>query len=238
MMFTLKRFFVVAAIAVVPLVLAGCAEESAEEEGEEGTEPAQEQTTSAKNDLLLAASSPFEDLTEFAEAGDAAGMGRAFSDGSERIAKARAELSATERDQLDALLADLDEARKAGDNEAVMLLSIDTYRAIISSLDESALAVPKAVSMLDYVGFKLNAVTGLDEPDWAVIEEVVQEGADLWLSIQGRVTERGLRDAMDTAIEGMQEGLEAQDALMVGFAARVDLDLVDLLEGYFEQGAE
>ncbi|ARA92811.1 hypothetical protein AWN76_006290 [Rhodothermaceae bacterium RA] len=189
---------------------------------------------SPANDTLLAAASPFEDLTEFAEAGDVRGMERALASIKQHLPSAKAVLGDTPKAYLDSLVTDIEEAFGNGEYRTVALLAVEAYRTLISALDESAMVVPKAVSLLDYAGFKLHVLAGADAPDWDLMQRVVQEADGFWNSIEGQIDEKGLRDAMNTAIQGMKEALSARDARLMAFAARVDLDLVDLLETYFE----
>lgn len=211
---------------------------------QQGQGPTQtKQTSSAlpvnpNNETLLEVASPFEDLTEFAEAGNTSGIAEAFASIMQRVPSAQAILEPAPSEHLDSLVIAIDEARSAGENMAVALLAVEAYRTLISSLDESALVVPKAVSLLDYAGFKLHVLAGVASPDWVLIQEVVQEADGFWKSIETRIDEKGLRDAMNTTMSGMHDAYSARNARMMAFAAQVDLDLVDLLEGYFETHAQ
>ena len=195
--------------------------------------PASPPTETPHNNALLAAASPFEDLTEFAEAGDTAGMRRALTLFDARAEAARAALSSSAGRQLDSLVAEARSRREAGDHAGVALASVEAYRVLIDGLDEAGLTVPKAVSLLDYVGFRLHVLAGATAPDWTAMEQTVGDARRIWSQIEGRVDDPGLRDAVQTAVEGMGEAVAAHDARWAAFAASVDLTLVDLLEGYF-----
>lgn len=62
-----------------------------------------------------------------------------------------------------------------------------------------------------------------------------QSALQIWVAIKSRVTDKGLCDAVDVAIEGMNRACTSQNADMSLFAAQVDLAVVDLLEANFEK---
>jgi hypothetical protein len=94
--------------------------------------------------------------------------------------------------------------------------------------------VPVQVSLLDYAGFKLKVLLHAKSPDWAVLRKTTEEASRHWTALESRVPDKGLRDAVNTMITGMNKAITAKNAEMAVFAAQIDLALVDLLEGYFE----
>jgi hypothetical protein len=50
-------------------------------------------------------------------------------------------------------------------------------------------------------------------------------------AISSKVCEKGLRDAFDSVIRGLGDAAKLENLPMLRFAAQIDLDLVDLLEG-------
>lgn len=195
---------------------------------------------SPANDALLAAASPFEDLTEFAEAGDTPGMDRALSQFKQHAEAARTALPAGARIRLDSLVTTIDTSRAAGDRPAVAIGAVEAYRVLIENLDESALAVPRAVSMLDYAGFRtvvLANAAAKGNADWPALAATAREARGFWSSIEGRIDDTALTDAMNTSIAGMEEAAAQKDARLARLAGQVDLDLVDLLEHHFEHAA-
>ncbi len=225
-------------ISLLTFGLLGLAACSAPDRAAESGGASQPESPGAqKNEVLLAASSPFEDLAEFATAADEAEMDRTLAVIEDEASLTRSALDAAGRERFDALLSALRAAREAGDYTAVALGSVDAYRVLVEGFDDAALTVPKAVSLLDYVGFRLHILAGAKSPDWTAIEETTEEARGLWANLEGQVEHKGLRDAMNTTIGGLAQAVEARDALMTRFAAQVDLDLVDLLEGYFEDSA-
>ena len=187
------------------------------------------------NALLLNAASPFEDLTEYAEAGNQAGMDQAVAAYHREAGSLRALLTPHAGQRLDALTSQIEQARAAGDDHAVAVHAVEAYRVLIEALDQKTLVVPAEVSLMDYAGFKLGVQTRAAQPDWTTMQATADETRRFWSPIEPRVQDTALRDAINTTIRGMEQATRAQDLRMTAFAAQVDLDLVDLLEHYFER---
>lgn len=115
------------------------------------------------------------------------------------------------------------------------MYAVDSYKAISEELDTSTLKIPKEVVILDYIGFKLLALLKQQNVDWNLIKITSNEGVSQWENIKIQTSDKPLRNVMDTAIQGIQVAVNSKNMDMLRFAAQVDLDLVDLLEGYFEK---
>jgi len=189
---------------------------------------------SQSNEILLAAASSFEDLTENALTGNQKGMQLALEAYNEQAEKVSKVLSPKARQDIELRVAAIQKAKQQADNEAVALNSVEAYRMLIESLDTGSLRVPVQVSLLDYAGFKLKVLLHAKSPDWSVLLKVAEEARRHWTAIESRVYDKGLRDAVNTMITGMNKATAAKNYEMAVFAAEVDLALVDLLEGYFE----
>jgi hypothetical protein len=189
---------------------------------------------SRSNEVLLSASSPFEDLTENALTGNKKGMQSALKAYDKQAVKVSKVLSPKARHDIELLVATIKKAEQRADNESVALNSVEAYRTLIESMDTSSLVVPVQVSLLDYTGFKLEVLLHAKSPDWSVIRKTAVEARQHWTAIESRVSDNGLRDAVNTMITGMNKATTAENADMAVFAAQIDLALVDLLEGYFE----
>lgn len=105
--------------------------------------------------------------------------------------------------------------------------SVGAYLVLIESLDRISLQVPVQVSFLDYAGFKTRALLHKSEVDWSSIQSTVNEAQQHWNAIEPRVMDKGLRDAVNTAMEGMKKASAGRNTDMADFAAQVDLALVD-----------
>ena len=193
------------------------------------------QARTSKNTTLLGATSPFEDLTEAAMEKDAAGIATALRAVDAKAAAVRKALPAAAAGTYDGLLAAIHRAVEAGEHHAIAMSAVDAFRLLLDNLEPKGLVVPREVLLLDSVGFRLHVLEAAPEADWEAIGKSVAEGAAWWAATRPKVARVALRDAMDTAIRGLQEGEKTKNLPLLHFAAQVDLDLVDLLEGYFER---
>jgi len=226
-----KMILSLAAFGVLSLTACSKSDQSSERV----TQTAQPSQMQQENEILTASASLFEDLTEFAVAANTPEMDRALQAIEERSGITRPILDYARREKFDSLLARIRAGREAGAYTEVALNSVEGYRFLVEGLNDEVLTVPKAVSLLDYAGFRLSVLASSQTPDWAAIRITTDEARAFWTTIAGRVERKGLNDAMNTTITGIESAVEAQDARMTVFAARVDLDLVDLLESYFDE---
>ena len=190
---------------------------------------------SGRNQVLLAAASPFEDLTEFALAADTRGMQQALKAYGEQAAAVNKVLSAPARQEMASLLAAIRRAESKGANQEVALNSVEAYRVLVESLDPNGLVVPIPVAKLDYVGFRLKVLLAASPPDWAAIQTTSEAAGRYWHELEPQVSDKGLHDAVKTVIAGLSQATRGENPEMAAFAAQMDLALVDLLEGYFER---
>lgn len=179
--------------------------------------------------------SPFEDLTEFALRANEEGVRRALTDIDRRADTIRSALDSGGRRAFDSLLSKLRTAQSSRRYPEIAIHAVEGYRLLVDGLDEDALVVPKAVALLDYCGFRLTVLASSATPDWSALQATADETSGFWRSIEARIENRGLKDAMRTVVGGIETAARAHDLRMIAFAAQVDLDLVDLLESYFEE---
>ena len=189
---------------------------------------------SKSNAVIFNAMSPYEDLTEYA-----------LAEKNQKITESLASLKGL-LDNLNVVLSKktikilinkhekMKLAEKNADFPKIALLAVDSYKVISEELDESQLEVPKQVVILDYVGFRIHALLKQKKINWDLIANTVDVGITQWKSIKGKVTNRKLKDSMNTTIYGLKKASDSKNIDMLSFAAQIDLDLVDLLEGFFE----
>lgn len=198
----------------------------------------QPQVNLGPNQVLLAATSPFEDLTESALANNPRGMQQALKAYGDQAAAVDQVLSPPARQEMASLIARIRQAEQKGDNQSVALNAVEAYRVLVESLDPNGLVVPIQVSRLDYSGFKLKVLLAATPPDWSAIQKTVEEVEGQWYALEPRVGDKALRDAVKTVIAGLNQATSASNLEMAVFAAQMDLAVVDLLEGYFERAAK
>lgn len=181
---------------------------------------------SDNNELILSASSPFEDMTELAISGDAKGIERSLWAYESQAGKVESLLSTAMREKLGALVADIRKENKQGNLDAIALQSGEAYMTLIKALDSGSLTVPKEVSLLDYAGFRFQALLHARPADWQALREAGEQAQKNWNSIKSRVSDKGLVDTMDVTIKGMNKAYGSRNVDMAIFAAEVDLAAV------------
>jgi len=186
------------------------------------------------NIILFDAMSPYEDLTEYALVQDKAEVEKTIVSLDELVKKIKGVLTKKAILNLNDNIEKIKIASKNDDFPQIALLAVDSYKTISEELDASMLEVPKEVVILDYVGFKVHALLKQQNVDWDLIAKTVNEGVSQWENIRGKVSDKGLYDVMNTAIAGLKDATKSKNIDMLRFAAQVDLDLVDLLEGFFQ----
>lgn len=187
------------------------------------------------NVALLAGASPFEDMTESALNNDAAGVDKALKAYLQHSARVDAALSADQRQGLETRIDAIGKARGAGDFSGVALNAVEAYGTLVAALQPQGLKVPVQVSNLDYAGFKLKVLMHGTASDWSGARAGAQQADADWSAIKADVAGNpGLLDAMNVAVDGMNQATASENREMGAFAAEVDLALVDLLEVHFE----
>ena len=123
---------------------------------------------SKDNHTLLRASSPFEDMVEFALAKNDASITKSLTTADNAAAAVRDALPTTAAAQFDTLLQAIHKAVTAKEHHSVATSAVEVFHLLIDNLDASSLTVPKEVSLLDYAGFKLHVLAAAPQPDWVL----------------------------------------------------------------------
>lgn len=188
----------------------------------------------SRNDILLASTSPFEDLAEFALAKDTAAITKALGEADGHVAGVRKVLPAAAATQFDTRVKAVHQSVTDKQYQDLAMNSVEIFRLLLDNLDAKGLDVPREVLLLDYVGFKLHVLEAAPQTDWDAVRKTVEDGVGWWNATKPKINQIALTDAMDSTIRGLQEGAKTQNQALVHFAAQLDLDLVDLLEVFFE----
>jgi hypothetical protein len=130
-------------------------------------------------------------------------------------------------------IAGIEAALGQGDMTGVELAAVEAYRELEQEMNVVDRVAPIEVSMLDYSGFKLSALAKAKTLDWAAIQVAANEAKGFWSELQPNVTKGGLKDLMNTIHAGLEEAVQRQNVAQLAFAAKLNLDAVDLLEGHF-----
>lgn len=180
------------------------------------------------NESIRAAAEPFELLTEQAFSADWAAIDKLIGDA--RTAVSRATLAVPARSQLDRRLAAVSAARSARDRVALALAAVEGYRELVQAQDPATAHPPVAVSLLDYAGFRFDALAQAPAPDWAEMARSVDFARSQWQSVSARVPSKAMPGVMSEALSGMAHAVERKDVAFARSAAATELALVDLLE--------
>lgn len=183
-----------------------------------------------ENEVLLGAMSPFEDIVEFALAGADSDISKALAAADRQAAGVKTVLTASAAAQFSALLADLHRAVKDKAHHQTASNAVATFRLLVDNLQAKSLKEPKEVALLDYAGFNLRILAAAPSPRWQDIHKTAGEAARWWATIKPQISQKGLRDAFDTTIRGLNDAVKQENLPMLRFAAQIELDLVDLLE--------
>jgi hypothetical protein len=187
------------------------------------------------NRIILSAASIFEDMSDAALSADKAGLQRALQSYDGQSGKVEKILPLEKRRVLKASVAEIGKAVSQRDYVAVALEAPEVYRTLIESLDRKVLKVPAEVSLMDYAGFKLRALLNAKSGDWKQMRDVASEAEKNWSAIKSSVKNKSLRDAVETAVEGIKSSSVSKNSEMALFAAKINLALIDLLETYFDK---
>lgn len=192
----------------------------------------------SRNAILQSGSSPFEDLSELAVAGDWKGVDAAMKK-VESLERATVNaLAPMPRKQFESQLAAIRGSHKNRDGYSLALQAAETYRTLVVAQAAGSLTVPLEVSLLDYVGFKVTALLSRPTPDWQAVQATTIEGIQFWTALKGRVRDTSLQTLSTTTLDGLAGAAKAGDRTTAQFAAKVALDLVDVLENYFSTVAK
>lgn len=181
---------------------------------------------------LIDTAGHFETITEQAYTKTKDELLALLMKGETAVASVSGNLSADGKAALDAAVKDLRAALAEGTPSRIAVSSVEAYRALVNEVS-TAHPVPKQVSLLDYAGFKVQALAQDGTIDWAEIGRTLDFADTTWNEIAARITDTTLRDQFADSLIGLRNAAQAQDKDRLLQAATVELDLVDSLEGYF-----
>ena len=187
------------------------------------------------NDTLLKATGPYEDLVAPALAKNDKGVAKLLAAADQQAAGVKKVLPADAGKQFDTLLQTIHKAADTKDGLAVAQNALVVFRLLVDNLKVDALKIPKEVSLLDWAGYQLQVLAAAGTPDWDAMSKVAAAADGWWKAIAKKVSDKNLRATVNSTMLGLQQSTHEKNLSMVKFAARIDLDLVDLLEGAFKK---
>ena len=193
------------------------------------------QAAAKANAILLRATSPYEDMVGFALAKNTERMTKALAAADKSAAGVKAVLPASAVSKFDNLVQAIHQSATSNNHYQVAASAVDVFRLFIDNLQADGLKEPREVSLLDWAGFKLHVLAAAGQLDWEAMRNVVADAASWWEAIKAKIADKGLRDAFNSTIRGLQTASKTENLPMLNFAAQMDLDLVDLLEAHFKR---
>jgi hypothetical protein len=230
-----SRRWLPASIAASLLLLAtGCGRQPAQAQaaGESDLTPAaiRAADANARNDVLLASAEPFEALTEQAFTASWPQMDSLIADARAAATNAKRVLPSPLDANIDRQAAAIEASRQSGDRSGLALASVETYRRLVEAQDPAVLQVPVAVSLLDYAGFRYDALAQARVVDWKAMDEAARFAGDQWQSLAPTMRSKALPGVMTESIRGMSVAAKRRDPVLARSAAATELALVDLIE--------
>jgi hypothetical protein len=225
------RWLFAPAVAAV-LITAGCnrpASEAAAGHAPASRPPAAN-AESPGNAILRNSAEPFEALTEQAFTASWPEVDGLIADARSASARARGILPGAAATILDARLAAIAAARQAQDRPGLALAAVETYRHLIQAQDAATAQVPIAVSLLDYTGFRYDALAQAPRVDWAAMEQSARFAGAQWRALEPTIASPALRGVMPQSIDAMSAAIRQRDLPFARSAVATELALVDLLE--------
>jgi len=208
------------------LFLNGCQQQAAiPERNESRTEAA-----ANPNAAINAAAEPFEALTEQAATADWPKIDQLAADAKAAADSVRTRLGSASGSRLDTHLTALATARKAQDRLGTALAAVEGYRTLIEAQDPATARPPIPVSLLDYSGFRYDALAHSQAVDWQEMAKSAAFARAQWAALKPTIKSAATVGVVDSALEAMDEAVKRKDITFAQKAAATELALVDLLE--------
>jgi hypothetical protein len=225
-----KRQFLLASVAAALLLTAGCNRSGSDKAANAPVaQAAAARVETPGNTVLRTSAEPFEALTEQAFAAPWVEIDRLIADARSAADAARnaVPVVAGGLDQrIDAIVA----ARQAQDRPALALAAVETYRHLVQSQDAFSAQVPIPISLLDYAGFRYDALAQAPKVDWAAMGQSVRFADEQWKAVAPTISSTSLPGVMKSSLDAMTAAVNRRDVAFARSAAATELALVDLLE--------
>lgn len=216
--------------AALLLQTAGC-ERGVQQAPAAGNEVAAQQSSSAPvANPLMQAAEPFEVLTEQAFTVPWDRLDTLIGEAAAALQNAAGSLQANASAAAERQMSAVRRARGSQDRIGIALGAVETYRTLVEAQDATSAHPPIPVSLLDYAGFRYDALAQAPNPDWAEMRRLTGFAREQWQQIAPNISSRALQGVVSTALDGMSSAAERRDVASARAAAAVELALVDLIE--------
>jgi hypothetical protein len=188
-----------------------------------------------RNAKLADAASIAEDLIDLALDGKADKVAEKVSAMRKALATLRPLIADDGFATVEGQVTEMEQASAKNDAVGAALAAVEAYRIIEKATDAARGPVPLEVAMIDYAGFKLSLLVARPEPDWTAVAVTAREADGNWAALAKKIQDASLRDLGSAIQDGLRGAVERKDINGVKFAAKMQLGVVDVLEGYFKR---
>jgi hypothetical protein len=143
-------------------------------------------------------------------------------------------LAPADADRLDALDEEIARAVTSGARPDIALGAVESYKVLVSAQGETAV-VPREVSLLDYAGFRYDALAKATPPRWSEMASTAAYADEVWAKVASSVSDAALAARFDAALAAMHEAVDRQDVDAAQSSVQSELALVDELEVDFSR---
>lgn len=182
------------------------------------------------NAAIIAAAEPFEALTEQAPSATWARIDELIGVARTQADSVRQELPRSSAAALDRDFGLMAGARLAEDRLGIALSSVEGYRTIVEAQNSASAAPPIPVSLLDYAGFRYDALSRAPNVDWREMTRSADFARRQWAALRPEVRSAALADVVDNALSAMNRAAADKNVAFARSAAATELALVDVLE--------
>lgn len=223
------------AILVATSALGGCSPSASPSSKQAQPDAASVGRKQDRNDRLLAAAEPYEALTEAAFGRPLNELETMRATAANAVAPTLVLLLSGDSSQIDKLDAEIKDALRADSRPSIAIAAVESYKILVNAQDASAVP-PKEVSLLDYAGFRYDALSKSTPTPWAEMAATTAYGVDVWALVKPSVSDAALTAKFDAALVAMNNANAVSDVAAARSAVARELALVDDLEVFFSGG--
>jgi hypothetical protein len=188
-----------------------------------------------RNAMLTDAASINEDLIGFALDGKADKVAEQVAAMRKALPTLRQFVNVAVFEALGRQVAGMEQASSKNDALGTALVAVEAYRVIENAMDTDSRPSPIEVAMLDYSGFKLSVLAAMQDTDWTTIAATASGSDDSWSVLTTTVKDASIRNLVSAIQDGLRGAVDRKDIHGVKFAAKMQLEVVDVLERHFQR---